>query len=299
MNLIKPKKLKQGDTIAIIAPSGVVNKELILNAQNYFITKGYKVKLGKNIFNQNRYLAGTDEERLRDLYSAFEDNSVNAIICARGGYGAIRLANKIDYNIMKNNPKIFCGYSDITALSALFFTKCGLITFSGPMAQSDFASTQVDKYTESGFFNTLTQDYIEILQNSDIIFNPGNAEGILFGGNLATLASLTGVDFIPDKNFILFAEDLNEPVYKIDRYFTQLLNIDKFRNNVSAIILGEFLDIDNINYFNEYFEYLSDKLGIPILGGYPITHAKSKCTVPCGAYAKVENNIIKVSNFTV
>ncbi len=116
MNIIKPKNLKDAGHIRIIAPCGNTDKDKILNGKEYLESLGYKVSLGKYIFNQDRYLAGTDKERVKDLEDAFSDNNVDAIICARGGYGAIRLIDKIDYNIIKNNPKIFCGYSDVTVL---------------------------------------------------------------------------------------------------------------------------------------------------------------------------------------
>ena len=120
MNLIKPKNLKIGDNIGIIAPAGgVENNENILRAKFFFENRGYKVTLGKNILKNNRYLVGTDEEKLEDLHNFFADDRINAIICLRGGYGAIRLINKIDYELIKNNPKIFAGYSDITALSEI------------------------------------------------------------------------------------------------------------------------------------------------------------------------------------
>ena len=151
MNLIKPKNLKIGDTIAIIAPSGEVNIEKINSAVKYFESKGYNVKLGNNLTKCKNYLAGSDTERAEDLNNAFLDEEVNAIICARGGYGAIRLLDKINYDVIKNNPKIFCGYSDITALSAIILKNTGLINFSGPMAQSDF-SNDINTFTENKFF---------------------------------------------------------------------------------------------------------------------------------------------------
>ena len=127
MNIIKPNKLKNGDTIAIIAPAGNVEEDKILNSVKYFESLGYKIKLGKNIFKSERYLAGSDNDRLEDLHNAFEDKEVNAIFCARGGYGAIRLVNKINYELISNNPKIFSGYSDITALSLMFFKRSELV----------------------------------------------------------------------------------------------------------------------------------------------------------------------------
>ena len=127
----------------------------------------------------------------------------------------------------------------------------------------------------------------------------GNAKGILFGGNLSTLTSLCGIDFIPDEDFILFAEDLNEPVYKIDRYFSQLLNIKQFKQNIKAIILGDFLDIDNKDYFDDFFNNLAKELSIPIISGFPISHGIKKVTVPYGATATLENSLLRIDNFMV
>ena len=297
MNLIKPKNLNRGDTICIIAPSGEVDEQKILQAKQYFENKGFKVKLGSNITKGKNYLAGDDQERLNDLENAFKDKSVNAIICARGGYGAIRLINKIDYNLIKNNPKIFCGYSDITALSAMIFKNTGLITFSAPMAQSDFSSGKINEFTESKFFQTLTQNISELEPTNLKIYKSGKAKGLLIGGNLSTLTSLCGVDFIPNEDFILFAEDLNEPAYKIDRYFTQLLNIEKFRNHLKGIILGDFLDLDNEKYFDDLIYSIANEYDIPIFGGYPISHSDTKATIPYGAMAEIEDDRIKISPY--
>lgn len=298
MNLIKPKKLHPGDTIAIIAPGGCIDIEKVSSVKKYFESKGYRVKLGDNIKKQNRYLAGNDKERVEDLHNAFLDTDINAIICARGGYGAIRLLDKIDYEIIRANPKIFCGFSDITALSAMFLKRAGLITFSAPMAQSDFYPAP-DNYTLTSFFNALTKDTIQISSNNEILYNQMDVSGILLGGNLSTMASLCGVDFIPDEKFLFFAEDLNEPAYKIDRYFTQLLNINKIKSNVCAILLGDFLDVDKPDYVSAFFKELSQEINIPVIGKFAFSHARQKATVPVGASAAIQNNIITVKNFTV
>lgn len=293
MNLIEPKKLKMGDTIAIIAPCGCVDIEKVYNAKKYFEKLGYKIKLGKNIEKCDRYLAGSDNERIADLENAFLDNEVKAIICARGGYGAIRIINKINYELIRQNPKIFCGYSDVTVFNAMFLKNAGLITYSGAMAQPDFGG-ELDEYTEKMFFEGLTSDNLRITPEFSYSYKSGDAEGILFGGNLSTLTSLCGMDFIPDNKFLFFAEDLNEPAYKIDRYFTQLLNIEKFKQNLNAILLGDFLDVDEPEYLDKFFKELASTLDIPIVGGYPFTHETSKATVPIGAYAKLENGIFIV-----
>lgn len=285
MNLIKPKKLQQGSTISIVAPAGNVDKNKLQVGINYLEKLGYKVKLGKYLFNQNKYLAGTDEERVFDINQAFADTETDAIICARGGYGAIRLLDKLDFITIRNSPKIFCGYSDITALSAIMLKKTGLITFSAPMIQSDFSDEEIDNFTENNFWKTLTSDKITIEPNNPKFYSNGTAQGITFGGNLATLVSLAGIDFIPDEKFILFAEDINEEVYKIDKYFRQLLNIQKFRQNISGIALGDFIGIDNEIWLDSLFSELANELRIPVISGYPISHSRHKATVPYGAKA--------------
>ena len=290
MNLIKPKKLQHGSTISIIAPSGNVDKDKLELGVNYLKNLGYKVKLGKNLFNQNRYLAGTDDERAFDINQAFADSNVDAIICARGGYGAIRLIDKLDFSIIKNNPKIFCGYSDITAFSSIIFKNTGLITFSGPMVQSDFSENEINSFTAENLWSTLKSDKITISPNNAKFYSKGSAKGITIGGNLATIASLAGIDFIPDEKFIFFAEDINETTYKIDKYFRQLLNIPDFKNNISAILLGDFIGIDNEEWLDDLFKELSEELKIPVISGYSISHSANKVTVPYGARATLNEN---------
>ena len=291
MNLIKPKRLKKGDTIAIIAPSGEISEEKLNNGKKYFESLGYNVALGENVLKKDRYMAGNDSQRIADLEWAFKNKDVDAIICARGGYGAIRIINKIDYNIIKDNPKIFCGYSDITALSLMILKRTGLITYSSPMIKGDFQFNATNEYTIREFFEKLTNEETNITAKNLTTYRKGNAKGILWGGNLATVASLCGQDFIPNQKFIFFCEDLNEEVYKIDKYLRQLINIDKFKKNLSAITLGEFLDA-NANDLDNLFREISNELKIPIYRGYKFTHSKEKTTVPIGCFATLKDGII-------
>ena len=159
------------------------------------------------------------------------------------------------------------------------------------MPKGDFQPDEIDEFTEKNFFEALTLHNIKIKSQNLKTYNNGKTEGILFGGNLSTIASLCGTDFIPNEKFIFFAEDLCEPVYKIDRYFRQLLNIDKFKQNLSGIILGEFLDAEP----EELFKELAKECKIPMFGGYKITHAKQKITVPYGAFAKLDNGDININ----
>ena len=282
-------KLKQGDTIGIIALAGNCDKDTVLQACENLEKLGFKTKLSKNIFDENRYLAGSDEDKINELYKFFQDPEIKLILNARGGFGSIRLINKIDYEIIKNNPKPFCGFSDITALLLMFYKKCGLITYHGPMLCSDFGHSSAPSLalplgegTLTDFLKAINDDLLEFTGSK--VYKQGSAEGILWGGNLSTIASLCGQDFIPDEDFIFFAEDLNEPVYKIDKMFTQLFNIEKFNKNCKGIVLGDFLNIDNEDWLENFF----NSFIIPTIYIQGITHSKEKITLPIGRKAKLE-----------
>lgn len=279
--------IKQGNTIGIIALGGNCEQYLVEQAVQNIEEMGYKVKLSKNIYDRNRYLAGSDNEKLEELHKFFQDPEIKLILNARGGYGSIRLINKINYDVIKANPKPFCGFSDITALLLMFYKKCGLITYHGPMACSDF--TGINIFTKESFFKAINNE--PLIFTGTKLYKQGSAEGVLFGGNLSTVVSLCGQDFIPDENFIFFAEDLNEPVYKIDKMFTQLFNIEKFKQNCKAIVLGDFLNIDNETWLEEFFKTFT----IPTLGGFKITHSADKITLPVGKIAILKNDLLKIN----
>ena len=246
MQRIKPEKLKKGDTIGILAVSGRIKEyEKIERAAEYLEQQGYKVVISDTCKTSHRYMAGnSDEDCLNAFHEYFQNKKINAILCARGGYGTLRLINNIDWNIVKNNPKIFAGYSDITTLLTMIYKKTGLITFHSAMANGDFGG-EIEEHTAKSFFETLQGKTKVYKAKEKKVLYEGVANGILWGGNLSTLTSLCGTDFIPDEDIILFLEDLNEPVYKIDKMLTQLFNIEKIANNVKGIAFGEFKDIDD------------------------------------------------------
>lgn len=268
-------------TIGILALSGVVDKDKLQYAITFFEQEGYKVKLAKNIFDKNRYLAGSDDVKLSELHKFFHDKEIDLIMCARGGYGAIRLLNKIDYDIIKSHPKPIIGFSDITALLLMIYKNTGIQTYHGAMACSDFGDENANLFSWNHLTKALTNEVLEFCGNK--IYKEGNAEGIIWGGNLATVVSLCGLDFIPDEDFVFFAEDLNESAYKIDKMFTQLFNIDKFRQNCKGIILGDFLRVDREDWLEEFFH----EFKIPTTGGFRITHAQEKITIPIGRKCKL------------
>lgn len=270
MNLIKPQLLKKGDTIGILGTSGSIDDDAALNRGiEFFKNRGFNIKLSENIYSSKMYLAGNDEERASELHKMFSDKSINAIIALRGGYGALRLVDKIDYNIIRNNPKIFCGYSDITILNAMFLKRAGLVTYSGPMIMSDFGAESICEYTIEKFFDAVCNDKFE--------FN-----GTFWGGNLSSLVSLCGQDFIPDFKFDFFVEDINEPVYKIDKMLTQLANIEKFKDNIKSFYVGDFTGVDNPNWLEELLTEYTNKLNVPLIKNFPASHNKKKATIIYG-----------------
>ncbi len=289
--------LNQGDTIGIIALSGNCDRERIKQAKANIEAFGYKVNLSKNIFDKNRYLAGSDEDKLEEMHRFFADPKIKLILCARGGYGAIRLVNRIDYNIIKSNPKPFCGFSDATALLLMIWKNTMLTTYHSPMAQSDFCLSSPTENARIGitiqnFFNTLNNNHTEYKANK--VIKIGSAKGILWGGNLSTVVSLCGLDFLPKQDFIFFTEDIAEPVYKIDKMLQQLLNIEQFHRYCKGIVLGDFTDIDNKTWLTEYQNELAEYLNIPVIHISGITHAKNKITLPIGANAQINRDILKL-----
>lgn len=291
---IKPEKLKKGDTIGVISPSGAVKeKKMLEKAVNYFENKGYRVKPAPHILDQNAYLAGKDADRLNDLENFFRDKEVKAIVCSRGGYGASRLLDKINYQIIKDNPKIFVGYSDITAFLNVFSQKTDLITFHGPLFVSDFGADRVDSYTEEVFFNLLSKNnktpfkYPNPIEYHCII--PGEITGELIGGNLAVLCGLVGTPYMPDvEGKILLLEDVGEPLYKIDRMLTQL-KLSRVFEKISGLLFAEFssvLKADN-NEVNRYtpldiVSEITKGMDIPVGYGFPAGHSRQKATLPIG-----------------
>ena len=293
MGIIKPKRLKQGDVIGIISPaSSPDDLSRINNGVAYLEKLGYRVEVGKNVGSQDGYLAGSDIQRLEDLHAMFKNKNVKAIFCVRGGYGSGRLLDKIDYKLIKRNPKIFVGYSDINALQLAFFAKTGLITFAGPMVAVDFHD-EVSPFTEEVFWRTITSNKkIGKLSNPRnekfYILNKGKAQGRILGGNLSLLNSLIGTEYLPKvKDSILLLEDINEPPYRIDRMLNQL-RLSKILKQIKGVILGHFVDCIEIDPTKKTFtlnevivEYFQNHK-MPVLYNFKHGHIKDNITIPYG-----------------
>lgn len=298
MKTIKPKKLVNGDVIGIISPaSSPANLDKIEQGVNYLEKLGYRVEIGKNVGKEHGYLAGTDEERLSDFHSMFKNKDVKAIFSVRGGYGSGRLLDKIDYNLVKKNPKIFVGYSDITAMQMAIFKKTGLVTFAGPMLATDF-SGKVNEYAEENFWNVLTHSKkIGKLHNPRdekfYVLNVGRGEGQILGGNLAVLNSLLGTEYMPSfKDSILLIEDIGEVPYRVDRLLNQL-KLAKVFNQVKGVILGRFVDcyekdksVQTIK-LNEVIEHYLTDIKVPVLYSFSHGHIEENITIPFGINCKI------------
>ena len=295
MEKLKPKALQKGDTIAIISPSGYVSyAEKFEKAKEYFENKGFNVKIFPNAKNKKSYLAGTDEERLFDLEAAFLDPDVKMIMTSRGGCGAARILDKIDYKIIKNNPKIFCGYSDITAFHSAIYKKTGLVTFHAPFALADFGGENVDKYTEECFWETILNNKKTPVKNAFeyTCIKEGKITGELTGGNLCVLTSILGSGFEPDfKNKILYIEDVNEPLYKIDRMLSQLRLNGVFKK-IKGLLVGKFSCEEE--GFDKKVKNLLKEYDIPMGYGFSATHETQKATLPLNISYEVDFSAGKI-----
>jgi len=301
MNYLKPKKLLKGDLIGIISPaSSPDDLTLIESGVKYIEGFGYQTILGKNVGKIRGYLAGTDAERVDDIHQMFGDKKVKAIFCLRGGYGAFRLLDKIDYKVIRNNPKIFVGFSEITALQMAFLQKANLITFAGPMVIPNF-SKEVSSYTEENFWRLITSSKKPgnvIFPDKDnlVAITPGVAEGNVIGGNLAVFNSLLGTKYLPDlKNKILLIEDISEPPYKIDRMLNHL-RLNKVFKKLKGITLGSFVDCNETDEkkktlsLDEVFQHYFGDLKIPVVKNFSHIHIKDFVSVPMGIKLKLNAN---------
>lgn len=295
MSLLKPKALELGDTIGIIAPSSPAPKDTMEKSLGIFMQYGYRVKLGETINAQYGYLSGTDEMRAQDVNRMFADSEVDAIFCLRGGYGTPRILDKIDYESIRNNPKIFVGYSDITALHVAIHKNTGLVTFHGPMV-AELAKT-MDPLTWPTLFQHLTNGgpvgrYAEPLDMFQYTLTDGVVEGPLVGGNLCLLVAALGTPYeIDTKDKILFVEDIGEEPYSIDRMLTQLKLAGKLES-AKGIIFTDFSEDEPKQYKNSLTmeQILNDivkPLGIPSYYGLKAGHCQPNLTLPYGVHTRL------------
>ena len=300
---IKPKRLKRGDTVGLIAPGGYISKNALTESIENIEKLGFKPYFTDNILARNGYLGGSDEKRSDDVNHMFINDKVDGIICARGGYGCNRILPMLDYDAIKANPKVLVGYSDITALHNAIYAKTGLVTFHGPVATSTFNEFSINNFVnvimepKERYVFKHSDDYKKGGDYEISTIREGKAKGELIGGNLRIVVTLIGTPYDVDfTNKILYLEEIDEKPYRIDRMLTELLLAGKLQQ-VAGIALGVFRKCDKkvgTQKGEETFslkEVLIDRLydlGIPVIYGLSFGHIENKYTLPFGINAELD-----------
>lgn len=306
-----PRALKAGMTVALIAPSSPAwDPESNVVAQEVVASMGFVPKLFPHAAEATNYLAGPDDHRAADVNAAFADPSVDAIFCLRGGYGASRILPLLDYETIRKNPKVICGYSDITALLNAIHRLTGLVTFHGPIGgemQTDYTLEAFKKvlYEASPAGRvadpppfTPREGHVD-RENRLYRLAPGKAKGRLVGGNISVFSTLIGTPFEPElKGRILFLEEVGEDPYRIDRWLTQFVLTGKL-SGLAGVALGKFRDCAPKDYkpsfggmgtwtWQEVCQDRLGKLGIPVLANLVFGHVADKATLPLGVMAELD-----------
>ena len=310
----KPKALVAGDTIGVIAPGTAVSDpdeiERAKEALNYF---SLNMKLGEYVSKGTGYKTRTVEERLSDLHNMFLDDDVKAVFCIRGGYGSGQLLDQIDYDLIKNHPKIFLGYSDITAMHLAINKYSKLITFHGPVLLSAFSQYTINYFQKALFetnpigevTNPTNQNSFRTIHSLRTITS-GKVKGGLIGGNLTLISTTLGTPYeIDTKDKILLLEDVGEEPYRVDRMLTQLRLANKLQQ-ARGIVFGECAGCDfsglkssrDWDYtLGEVLDKILGNLGIPVFFGLTFGHTSDQITLPLGIEVEMDADK-KVLNFT-
>ncbi len=308
--MIKPRALKPGDTVGLIAPSSYVFDTWKIEQAVARIEAdlGLKCRLGRNIRSRHGYMAGTEKERLDDLHAMFADPSIAGVFCLEGGYGTERLLDAIDYDLVRKHPKVFLGYSDITGLHLALTKRAGLVTFHGPVALSALPPWTLENLKKA----LMAPEPIGELLNppEDDPLSPqfpvhtvtsGKARGTIAGGNLTLISTTMGTPYeIETKGKLLFLEDTGEAPYRIDRMLTQLKLAGKLQE-AAGIVWGTCTECTpakssfEVNLsISDLVEEILGPLGKPVLAGLVFGHSKEKVTLPIGVEAELDSGAQKV-----
>jgi muramoyltetrapeptide carboxypeptidase len=295
VTIIKPLALLPGSTIGIAAPAGPVNKRKLARGINYLTGLGYRVVVGRHVYRRWGYLAGTDQERADDLNHMFADKRIKAIICARGGYGAIRLLDLLDYRTISRNPKVLMGFSDITALGLAIWARTGLVTFNGPMVSIDLKKG-VNRFTERNIWSILTgkagKGYVFERRSAWHVVKPGRARGRLLGGCLSLVHPLIGTRYQPDfSGALLFIEDVQEDPYCIDRAFQHLKHAGVLQK-LAGLVIGKMTRCvarkGPTFSWQEVIADIARHIPGPVVTNVDFGHIPGKLTIPHGVMAEID-----------
>jgi len=276
--MIRPRLLRHGDKVAVLATSGPVNPEKLAFGVDVIKDMGFAPYVMESCFLRHDYLAGTDDVRLRDLHIAFAAPDVRGIFVARGGYGAGRLLPFLDYEMIRCNPKVFLGYSDVTALHIAITQHCGFVTFHGPMVAVDFGHCDI---TMKSLIGAICGRQVAFPTKQTFTVVPGYAYAPLMGGNLSLLAASLGTPFeIDTRGRILFIEEVGEDPYRIDRMLLQLKQAGKLAD-ATGILLGDFSP-QTLETLHIAIDELIIPEGKPTLARFPSGHCLPNITLPMG-----------------
>jgi len=291
--ILKSKALTAGSTIGIISPaSRPLDEEKYRNGILYLRDCGYQVVESNQVLDSYGYLAGSDQVRADNFNAMFRDPQIDAVFCSRGGYGTPRIIDAIDYDVIRKNPKLFVGYSDITALNLAIWKKASLVTFSGPMVAVEMGKG-IQPFTEAWFWKLLTSPVQNVLLSNPPdspvrIIRPGQASGRLLGGCLSLINAVLGSAYCPNfQESILFIEDIEEEPYRIDRYLAQLKLAGIFKQ-ISGLVIGQFVDCVPSEpekphlTIDQIIEDFVRDLNIPIIANFAYGHVPIKHTMPIG-----------------
>jgi muramoyltetrapeptide carboxypeptidase len=291
--LIKPPRLRPGDAVGLVSPATAAFET---ESTNIWIdaleSMGFNVSLGDNYYDRHGYFAGQDAARASDINAFFGDPDIKMIF-ARGGWGAPRVLPLLDYDMIRDNPKVLLGYSDATALLHAVHTKTGLVTFHGPSPLNTFSAEHFRRVVMAGEQYTMTNPTFitgnDLVQTENRIrtMRGGTATGQILGGNLSLLTAITGSEYLPDwEGSILFIEDVDEAVYRIDRMMTELA-LSGVLGKINGFIFGRCTDCEPGRGFGsltmeEMLAEHIDPLGIPAFSGSMIGHIDEQFTIPLG-----------------
>lgn len=300
---MRPPRLGARSRIAIVSPSGpCLDADDLARAIELCQRLGFEPQPGTHALDRMGYLAGTDAQRVRDLNVAIRDPDVDAIWCLRGGYGLTRILDEVDYGALEARPRVLIGFSDVTALLLAASATTGVVTFHGPTARQAmpaFTHRHFDRVllhaAPAGLLEHLPSpaDVLVPRENRVVTLAPGMAEGPLLGGNLSLVQCLIGTPFLPAfDGAILFLEDVNEPIYRIDRMLAHLRAAGVLAR-LAGVALGRFTEIPRDNAdgalgLQEVLTTYFGPLGIPVASGLPIGHVTDQWTLPIGVRARLD-----------
>ncbi|MGI5840007.1 MAG: S66 peptidase family protein [bacterium] len=292
----KVKRLRPGETVGIVSPSSRPEPEKLNRGAAYLESRGYRVVLGEHVLDSRAYLAGRDEDRAADLNELFGRKDIAAILCAQGGYGSLRTLRYLDWNVIRANPKIFLGYSDITGFHCAFRQEAGFVTFHGPMVAHEMGG-EFTSYTDDHLWRAVAgAEPVGVIENPPDgppvqVITEGTVTGELVGGNLSLIAALMGTPYeLETRGKILFLEDVGEAPYRYDRYLMHLWQAGKLQS-AAGIVIGESVDCVPTDpasptlTLTEVFDDLIKPLNIPAIYGLCCGHGRHKATLPLGVQA--------------